>query len=149
MAIQIARNNSLSSQCNCNTKSAFERNLNAKANSKNPKTTLNSFKAIIPHLKSKRTDSTVPHKLFQYMFAGIPIIASDCLPLERIIKETQTGFIYQNEDFNDLAAKILELFRNEELQKEFARNGKQAVKIKYNWNYDKKVLFNLYDKMSS
>ena len=43
MAIQIAKNNSLSNQCSCNTKSAFERNLNANANSKNPKNTLTVF----------------------------------------------------------------------------------------------------------
>ena len=43
MAIQIAKNISLSSQCSCKTKSAFERNLNANANSKNPKNTLTVF----------------------------------------------------------------------------------------------------------
>ena len=39
MAIQIARNTSLSNKCNCKTKSALDKNLKAKANSRNPKTT--------------------------------------------------------------------------------------------------------------
>ena len=43
MAIQMAKNNSLSNQCNCNTKSAFDKNLKARANSKKPKTTLTEF----------------------------------------------------------------------------------------------------------
>ena len=43
MAIQIARKTSLSSKCNCNTKSAFDKNLNAKANSKKPKETFTVF----------------------------------------------------------------------------------------------------------
>ena len=43
MAIHNAKNVSLSNQCNCNTKSALDKNLNAKANSKNPKDTLTVF----------------------------------------------------------------------------------------------------------
>ncbi len=43
MAIQIDKNTSRSNQCNCNTKSAFDKNLNAKANSKNPNTTFTVF----------------------------------------------------------------------------------------------------------
>ena len=41
--IQIARNNSRSSQCVCITKSAFDKNLNAKAISKNPNVTFTEF----------------------------------------------------------------------------------------------------------
>ena len=39
MTIQMAMNNSLSSRCVCQTKSAFDKNLKASANSKNPSTT--------------------------------------------------------------------------------------------------------------
>ncbi len=39
----MAKNTSRSNQCSCNTKSAFDKNLNANANSKNPKTTLTVF----------------------------------------------------------------------------------------------------------
>ena len=41
--IQSPRNNSLSKMCNCNTKSEFDKNFNAKASSKNPNTTLTVF----------------------------------------------------------------------------------------------------------
>ena len=39
----MAKNTSLSSRCNCKTKSALDKNLNAKANSKNPNTTFTVF----------------------------------------------------------------------------------------------------------
>ena len=39
----MAKNVSLSNQCNCKTKSAFDKNLNANANSKNPKKTFTVF----------------------------------------------------------------------------------------------------------
>ena len=41
--IHIAINNSLSNRCASTTRSAFERNLKAKANSKNPRTTFTVF----------------------------------------------------------------------------------------------------------
>ena len=43
MAIQMAKKISLSNKCNCKTKSALDKNLNAKANSKNPSETLTVF----------------------------------------------------------------------------------------------------------
>ncbi len=43
IAIQIAKKTSLSNKCNCKTKSAFDKNLKAKANSRNPKTTFTVF----------------------------------------------------------------------------------------------------------
>ena len=43
MPIQIAKNNSRSKKCHCTTKSAFERNLKARASSKNPRKTLTVF----------------------------------------------------------------------------------------------------------
>ena len=39
----MAKNTSLSNRCNCKTKSALDKNLNAKANSKNPNTTFTVF----------------------------------------------------------------------------------------------------------
>jgi len=33
---------------------------------------------LIPHVKSDHTDSTIPHKIFQYMYAGKPMIVSNC-----------------------------------------------------------------------
>jgi glycosyltransferase involved in cell wall biosynthesis len=54
---------------------------------------LESDFAVIPHLKTEHTDSTIPHKLFQYMYAGKPVIASDCLPIKRIIEETGAGIV--------------------------------------------------------
>ena len=39
----MAKNTSLSNKCNCKTKSALDKNLNAKANSKNPKNTFTVF----------------------------------------------------------------------------------------------------------
>lgn len=100
--------------------------------------------ALIPHIKSDHTDSTIPHKLFQYMYAGIPVIASNCVPLERIINETKTGIIFPSEDAGRLA-DILESL-DDTRGKEWGENGKLWVTKKYNWQYDAKRLISIYTR---
>ena len=98
--------------------------------------------ALIPHLKYEHTDSTIPHKLFQYMFAEKPIVASNCKPLQRILEETGTGLVYENID--QLINIISKLFFDKEAYKSFALNGKMSILEKYNWQKSGKILIDLY-----
>jgi glycosyltransferase involved in cell wall biosynthesis len=100
---------------------------------------------VIPHLKTEHTDSTIPHKLFQYMYAEKPVISSDCLPIRRILEETGSGIVYPSNDTNYLS----ELFdRLGSLNyREMGIKGKKAVLEKYNWNFDSEVLINLYKQL--
>jgi glycosyltransferase involved in cell wall biosynthesis len=97
---------------------------------------------LIPHLRSDHTDSTIPHKLFQYMYAGKPIIASDCKPIERIVNETKSGYIYTSDQPGDLA-KVLQQIKNDD-PGAYIENGRKWVSEKYNWSVDSKVLLGLY-----
>jgi glycosyltransferase involved in cell wall biosynthesis len=99
---------------------------------------------LIPHVKNSHTDSTIPHKLFQYMYAGKPTIASNCAPIERIVNETGSGLIYEFDNPKDFAKKTAELLNNPKKMAEIVKNGKRAVEEKYNWENDKKVLQNIY-----
>ncbi len=99
--------------------------------------------AIIPHLKNEHTDTTIPHKLFQYFAAGKPVISSDCIPLKRIITQTRTGIVYKHDDPVELANSIQTLSEKSELYKEFQRNEKKAL-IKYNWSLDSRRLLQVY-----
>ena len=101
--------------------------------------------AVIPHLKSEHTDTTIPHKLFQYMYAEKPVIASNCKPIERIIRETNSGYIYREDKYAELADLLVGLTKNK--NKELGRNGKLWVKNKYNWVHDSQVLIDVYEKL--
>lgn len=103
--------------------------------------------AIIPHLRTENNDATIPHKLFQYMYLEIPVISSDCVPLKRILSETDTGFIYNSNSPGDLAALLEKLYNNRQLLNEKNHNGKNAVLRKYNWSADKERLINAYDNL--
>jgi len=101
---------------------------------------------LIPHVKNKHTDSTIPHKLFQYMFAGKPSIVSNCTPIKRIVEETNCGIIYEFDNPEDFAKKVLLLESSPELYNEFKKNGIKAVKLAYTWEIDKMVLNKVYEK---
>lgn len=101
---------------------------------------------LIPHVKNEHTDSTIPHKLFQYMYAGKPTIASNCIPIKRIIEETNCGLIYNYNSPKEFAQKTAQLINSDELYHTLLENGIISVKMKYNWDNDKKKLINIYEK---
>jgi glycosyltransferase involved in cell wall biosynthesis len=100
--------------------------------------------ALIPHLKTAHTDSTIPHKLFQYMYAGIPILASDCAPLKRIVEETGTGMIFRSQDPASFAESLSQLMSDQAFLNAVPANGKRWVEEKYNWGNDARALCALY-----
>lgn len=104
----------------------------------------NANLAIIPHIKSGHTDNTIPHKIFQYLYAEIPILTSNCDPLERIVNETHSGISYHYDDAEELAGIMEELYKNQEKLNDYIHNGRQAVVEKYNWAVDGAKLNELY-----
>jgi glycosyltransferase involved in cell wall biosynthesis len=100
---------------------------------------------LIPHLKNAHTDSTIPHKLFQYIYAKKPVIASNCSPIERIIKETKSGFSYKHDDPSDFSKKVQLLIDELNNPNLIDLNyAKQLVNKKYNWKVDSKTLVSIY-----
>lgn len=99
---------------------------------------------LIPHTKTDHTDSTIPHKLFQYMYSSKPVIASNCDPIERIINETTSGLIYRFDDPKGFADQIEKLVSDNPLFKRISSSGKQFVIDKYNWEIDSKRLNSIY-----
>lgn len=101
---------------------------------------------LVPHHSNPHTDSTIPHKLFQYMLMGKPVVVSTCKPLARIVNETKSGLVFESGNSNDFARVCFEL-RDEKKRKQLGENGKQAVLKKYNWNETGKELVRVYDKI--
>lgn len=99
---------------------------------------------LIPHNKSDHTNSTIPHKLFQYMYVGKPLVASNCDPIERIIKETNSGLIYRFDDPLEFAKKVKKIVNDKTLFKHIATAGKTPVINKYNWKIDSERLNEIY-----
>lgn len=100
--------------------------------------------AVIPHIRSPHTDATIPHKIFQYMYAGIPIVSSDCLPLKRILGETGTGVCFEDRNPDSIASVIINLHRDRAFLEKIPQNGRKWVEEKYNWDHESETLLKVY-----
>ena len=88
-----------------------------------------------------------PNKLFEYMEAGIPIVASDFPFWRKIISESEVGVLANPLNPRDIAKKITWLLKNPKISKKMGENGRRAVKEKYNWDVEVKKLISLYNKI--
>lgn len=100
---------------------------------------------LIPHEKNDHTDSTIPHKIFQYMYASKPIIASNCLPIERIVRDTNSGLIYKFDNPSDFASVVKEIINDKDKYNQMATSGKKNVLKEYTWDKDSVLLNNIYN----
>ncbi|MDZ7345428.1 MAG: glycosyltransferase WbuB, partial [candidate division KSB1 bacterium] len=90
-------------------------------------------------------DSTIPHKLFQYMLLEKPVLVSDAAPLKRIVEECKCGKVFRSDDPKHFSDMIQTLYESSE---SYGANGKRWVEKKYNWENTSKNLITLYSSIS-
>jgi glycosyltransferase involved in cell wall biosynthesis len=81
-----------------------------------------------------------PNKMFEYMSAGIPVIASDFPPWRAIIVGNDCGLCVDPLDPKAIAAAIDRLVENPDLARRMGENGRAAVLGKYNWSTEERKL---------
>jgi len=104
---------------------------------------------LVPHRKSPHTDTTIPHKLFQYMTSGKPVVTSDAEPLKRIVSDAQAGLVFPSGDSKKLAGAVVRLRENKELARRLGENGRKAVATRYNWEIEGKKLVDSYERLAT
>ena len=102
---------------------------------------------LVPHNDFEHTQTTVPHKLFQYMICSKPVLVSSCRPLERIVNETRSGLVFDANNSNDLAKKMIELYLKPEQAAIMGQNGFHAALGSYAWHHDAKRLIQMYREL--
>ncbi len=102
---------------------------------------------LVPHRRTPHTDATIPHKLFQYMYCAKPVVVSDCLPLQRIVEETESGLVFENDDPASLARSVIELAGRPELRSAMGDRGHAAVLERFNWKVEAARLVEMYDAL--
>lgn len=93
----------------------------------------------IPHHADESWNTTIPNKLFDYMAAGVSVLASDAVPVARVIHETGCGEVFRSEDAEDAARAIVRL-RDTAHRRRCAAAGRAAIREKYHWERDAKRL---------
>jgi len=99
---------------------------------------------LIPHLRSEQSDNSSPNKLFEYMASGLPVLASNCISVKRVLEETNSGITYIYDSPSDFAGKVRGLFADRKNTQVFSMNGIDAVRKKYNWQQGSSSLIKLY-----
>ncbi|UCE38109.1 MAG: glycosyltransferase family 4 protein [Thermoplasmata archaeon] len=102
----------------------------------------------VPHQSTPQRKTTLPHKIFQYMYFKKPVVVSDIPPLKRIVTEAKCGLVFKADDHTDCAQKVNEILDNPKILFEMGENGRKAVQRIYNWNEDAKKLLKLYEELS-
>jgi glycosyltransferase involved in cell wall biosynthesis len=65
------------------------------------------------------------------------VIASDAVPMKRILEGEKCGLVFRSGNATALAKTILEIYESDI---DYGKNGKEAVTNKYNWENDEKRL---------
>jgi glycosyltransferase involved in cell wall biosynthesis len=86
---------------------------------------------------------SLPNKLFDYIHAGVPVLASDLVEVKKIIMDYHVGDIVYNHDPKQIGAKINLLLNSERLLPEWKKNCKIAAQ-KLNWEEEEKQLVEVY-----
>lgn len=97
---------------------------------------------MIPQPSNDFINTTIPHKLFEYMAMGKSVLTSDAIPFKRIIQESGAGLTFKSEDPEDFVQKLIKMI---EFPEGWGKLGMKSVKEKYNWDRDAKVLINMYE----
>lgn len=88
-----------------------------------------------------------PNKMFEYMSAGLPVVASD-FPLWRdLIEETGCGICTNPLDPEAIAAAIETILDDPDRAAQMARRGKEAVATRFQWQFEEPRLAALYESL--
>ncbi|MFU8860939.1 MAG: glycosyltransferase family 4 protein [Cyclonatronaceae bacterium] len=101
---------------------------------------------VIPHNDNSHTNHTIPHKLFQSMMTGRPVLVSTCKPLKRTVEQARSGLVFEAGNAKDCAAKIEVIYNDREMAARMGANGRKAtLEGSLNWESTGKELAALYD----
>lgn len=90
---------------------------------------------------------SMPNKLFEYMAAGLPVIASNFPLWKEIVEGNECGLTVDPLNPQEIAQAIEYLLDHPELRQKMGENGRRAVLEKYNWENEAKKLLALYQEL--
>lgn len=88
----------------------------------------------------------LPNKIFDYIHAGVPVLASRLVELEKIIEVNNVGTFINDHDPAHIAETIKKIFENPELLHTWKENTYKAKQL-YNWEIEEVKLLNIYENV--
>jgi glycosyltransferase involved in cell wall biosynthesis len=88
-----------------------------------------------------------PVKLFEYMAAGLPMVASNFPLWKEIVEGNNCGLCVDPLNPKEVAEAIEYLLEHPDLRRKMGENGRRAVMKKYNWKKEEGKLLKLYEEL--
>jgi len=85
--------------------------------------------------------------MFEYMCAGVAVIASDFPLWKDIVEQNCCGICVNPLNVEEIAKTIDWFVSHPEDARRMGENGRRAVLEKYNWQSEAEKLFNFYETM--
>ncbi len=89
----------------------------------------------------------LPVKMFEYMSAGLPVLASNFPFWKNLLDAAGAGICVDPLDPRAIAAGINELLDDQEKARVMGEAGRKAVSTTYRWRYEADKLIGLYDEL--
>lgn len=89
-----------------------------------------------------------PHKLYDYMLAGLPVVAPKfAIEVAEIVDGYGCGLLVDSADASDVASALGRLVDSPDLRHAMGERGQKAVLEELNWEKESRKLLELYDRL--
>ena len=92
---------------------------------------------------------SLPIKLYEYMLAEIPVVASNFPLWEQIISDSDCGVCVNPKKPEEIGKAINTILTDDTRAQQMGKNGRKAVLEKYNWSIEKEKLKSIYLNLMS
>ncbi|TYS69842.1 glycosyltransferase family 4 protein [Sutcliffiella horikoshii] len=92
--------------------------------------------------------SASSNKLFEYLMAGVPVVACGFPEIKKVVEENQVGICVDSHNYESIAEGVNVLLSNDKLRQKFADNTRYASS-KYNWENEKINFLEVYASLGS
>ena len=88
--------------------------------------------------------NSLPVKMFEYMAAGIPVVASDFPLWKRIVSGANCGLTVDSRDPRKIADAVSQVVDDPDFASRMGASGRRAVEAEYQWNTQWRLLRRFY-----